>query len=489
MTGALAKKVRLDAIRAVGWKPWLSPRMTLSAMALCVVAVAILGSVAAGPLLILGALLGIVVVVVIGFYAETVLLTVLLLRPILATIPEFSIAGQQIGIDGMINWVVLASFIFVAPLRRGIPWRNPTIWMAIPFLAVMLVSLRLSTDPVFGFRQWVRFLGYFVFLWIAYTAIRQPGFLDRFRKAVVGVAVILIGLGALQMALFLREFSLAQYITLMFDAGLENRLNGFQDYPHTYGRALLVCLPVILWSAWRADRSKLKLAYYALFAVMSMAIVYTGVRSLLIGLSVALVLMLVGTRRYGMLFFFGTLFVALGFASGVFQARFSAFTDPQRALEWNSLVDRQEIWNVIDLAIVERPVRGYGLGSVYNYVSNSPLRHSSALLTAHCDYRKFLFEGGIFGGLFFFGIYLSVLMQCWFWPKSQHLAKDLARCLAGVIAGIMVMSIVEEGFQDYLSMSILWSMVGVVLGIRYSPVPQQETTDFAVSLPDRSPNA
>ncbi|MCC6154725.1 MAG: O-antigen ligase family protein [Candidatus Hydrogenedentes bacterium] len=448
------------------WSQWLTPRMTLSAVALLLVALGLFGSVAAGPLLLVAAVLGIVIIALLGFYAEAVLLAVLLVRPVLVTIPELNIAGHEIGIDGMVNWLVLAGFVLVAPVGRRAPWRLPVMWIALLFLAVMLFSLRLSTDPLFGLRQWMRFLSYFVFMAVAFHAAQEEHFVHRFRHVVAGVVVIMLAMGALQLLLLLREFSFRQYIALMFEGDLQNRLDGFQDYPHIYGTALLVCVPVMLWSAWHAVSARARYTYYALFAVASVAILYTGVRTILGALIVTVVMSFIGARKYGTLAVVGVLFVIAGFGSGVFQARLSAFTDPSRATEWNSLVDRREIWNVVDLGIAQHPIRGYGLGSIYQYVADSPLRHSSKLLTAHCDYRKFAFEGGIFAGVLFALLYLSVVLRAWFNRTHDLKTRTLNCCVAGLIAGIMVMSLVEEVFQDFLSMTLLWSLVGVALGMR-----------------------
>jgi O-antigen ligase len=327
----------------------------------------------------------------------------------------------------------------------------------------------------------MRFFSYFVFMWIAYSAARDEAFLDRFRRVVVGIVVVMLAMGALQMLLLLREFSFGEYVRLMFEGALENRLDGFQDYPHTYGTALLVCIPVLLWSAWYAATPRGRAAYYALFGLASIAILYTGVRSLLGALIVTVGVAFLGARKYAVLALFAAVFAIAGFGSGVFQARLSAFTDPARALEWNSFVDRQEIWYAVDRAIRAHPIRGYGLGSIYQYVADSPLRHSSQLLTAHCDYRKFAFEGGIIAGVLFFLMYFSVAWTSWFASAGNARIRILNRCVAALIAGIMVMSLVEEVLQDFLGMSLLWCLVGVALGSRDASAPGEQPQQSPVT--------
>ena len=66
------------------WSLWLTPRMTLSGLALLLVALGLFGSIAAGPLLLVGAGVGVALIAVLGYYAEAVLLAVLLVRPVLS---------------------------------------------------------------------------------------------------------------------------------------------------------------------------------------------------------------------------------------------------------------------------------------------------------------------------------------------------------------------------------------------------------------------
>ena len=52
------------------WSLWLTPRMTLSGLTLLLVALGLFGSVAAGPLLLVGAGVGVALIAMLGFFAE-----------------------------------------------------------------------------------------------------------------------------------------------------------------------------------------------------------------------------------------------------------------------------------------------------------------------------------------------------------------------------------------------------------------------------------
>ncbi len=417
-----------------------------------------------GPELPVLGVIGFGVVVLVAGVAELALLTVVLLRPALSVLPDFNVGGLEVGIDGMLNMLLVASFLLLIPFRARPPWKEACTWFAAFFLLVCLISLRESYRPLFGFRQWLRFLSYFVFFWIAYTA-HSERFGRRFKQVVTGTAVLLLVMGAAQMLLLLRELSLGEYVRLMLMPGLEHRLDGFQEYPHIYGNMLLVCIPVILCGAWISDNLFNRYLHYVLAFVCLAASIYTGVRSVMLALAGALVIMLVGTRKYLYLVVFGIPFVLVGFGSGVFQARMEEFTNPRRATEWTSLEDRREIWHVLDLAIANNPVMGYGLGSVYDFVSVSPLRHGNLALSSHCDYRKFAFEAGIPGGVLFGLLWLSVVWAAWRSRGAGNLKQYLCTAAAASGAGFMVIALVDEIMQDYASMTMYWVLAGTALGL------------------------
>lgn len=423
-------------------------------------------SLVVGPVYASALAFGILVVFGAVLFADWVLLLVLLFRPVLAAVPEFTVAEKQIGIDGILNIVVTVSFLLLVPIRKNPPIRKLTTWIFIAFLAVLLISLRQSSDPLFGLRQWFRLLGYGVFFWIAYTAAAaNPAFIERLKRVVVLFAVVLLGMGAVQMGYLLRQISLADYVEAMSSPGLEYRLNGFQAYPHTYANMLLVATPVVLWAAWTSKRVIWRWSGYGLAFVCMAAMVATGVRTVMGGLVAVLVVFLLGTRRFTHLAVFAALILTFGLATGVFQARIDDLVNPKRTMEWDSLDDRREIWYAVDLAIAREPLKGYGLGSTYEFVASSPLRHTTKLHSSHCDYRKFLFEAGVPGGVLFVAVWLSLIWAGWRGRGSDTAKRQLSAAVAALGCGVLVIALLEEIMQDYASMALLWSIAGAAFGL------------------------
>jgi O-antigen ligase len=435
------------------------------------------------PVPLLGALCALVALVVTATLGEWALLAVLVLRPILLVFPDLPIAGQQIGVDGILNLMVTAGLLLLIPFRKHPPVARPYTWIAAAFLVVGFLSLAQSTNPLLGFRQWFRMLGYGVFFWVAYTAvIKDERFSCRLKAVALTVAVVLLLMGACQMLLLLRQLSLGDYIRVMMEPGLEHRLDGFQDYPHTYANMLLVVTPILLLGAWsNANRGKRYLFYGVAIACMG-AIVYTGVRSAMLALAVTLTVFLVGTRRYRQLAVLGALLVVAGVGTGVFQARLDAFLNPGRSLEWTSLADRREIWYAIDAGIAERPVTGHGLGAVSEFISASPLRHTTKAHSSHCDYRKFLFEMGLPGGALYVLLWISVTWSAWRKRDPATFTGHLCAAVAAVACGVLTIALVDEVMQDYAAMVLYWTLAGAALGLAGPARTAEEVTSLPAKL-------
>ena len=352
------------------------------------------------------------------------------------------------------------------------------------FLLLMLLLLQVSSDFTFGARQWFRFYGYVVFFWMAYAAAAgDPRFVTHLRRVVVGVVLLLACMGSLQMSLLVRQAPLSEYVAMMRGHGTQYRLDGFQDYPHIFANTLLVCTPVLLWSAWTTQRPAVRLAYFGLAFGSVVAIVMTGVRSAFGAFVAILVIYLLGIRGYRRLVALLGLFVAAGLATGVFQARFDDLMNPERATEWNSLTDRQEIWHVVDRGIAAEPIRGYGLGSVDAYLAESPLRQASHAVSSHCDYRKFAFEGGVAAGVLFTLLWVSVALTAWRARRHSPSGGHLESAVAGVAVGFMVIALVDEILLDYGTMTLYWTVAGATLGMTHSKLAGEEAPGVAECIP------
>lgn len=448
--------------------PHLTPRVLFAASGLLVVLLAEVVLTAAGPwycLAALGLLTGLGVVVC---YPEASLLTMLLVRPILGTAPTLTIMGNSFGIEGIANTILFLGLVLVLPFRktRGL-FREPCFWGMALLLALTAISLRDSTDLVFGARQWLRFLGYLVFFWIAYTAASEA-FEKHLRTALLWFALIVLGIGALQFLVLLRQLSFSAFAAGMLDnsaEALDFRLDGFQDYPHTYARLMMICTCWFAALGVAAPIPRQRGMLTLLAAICLAAIVLTGVRSVLLATVIAGTVVMGLLHEYRRILVFGLLFLAIGLGTGILQARINAFSDPKRALEWTPLDDRREIWHVIDSGIRQQPMLGWGLGSIEQYVGDSPKRGASAHdIAAHCDYRKFAFEAGLPAACGFILMFAGVAWRGFRQRRLPAAQAAMSVAIAGMTAGLMVVGLVDALMQDYVSMSVYWVLAGAAMG-------------------------
>ena len=461
--------------------PQAAPTFLAGAVALGVGLLFAVGLLLTNPAFLLAALLGVVAVAAAAAQVELALLFYLLLRPLMRLIPELQVAGQHIGLDGMLNTFLAAGCLVAIPFRRSPPARKAYVWFYLGLLAVCAISLRQSLDPVFGLRQLFRFFTYLLFFWVAYTASSE-----RFAKRLLGVMTValamLVFLGAVEALLMLREMSWTQYLVGIAGEGASaRRLSGFQGLPHTYSNMLLVLMPAALWLAWRARSFVWRCLFYALLAGALVIVVIAGVRSTLIAFVVSLIVFFVGLRRYKLLAAFLLLFVFAGLATGVFRSRVERFTKSTARLEWNSMVERFESWGILSDATAQRPLQGYGLGSVELFLAHHPAKHSSRPIAAHSDFRKFAFEAGWPALILYSMFWLTILYACWRrrgagrrmggvrFGETDLLGRYLCTAAAATGAAWVTIALVDEVLQSFLVMTMWFVMAGAGLGLASKP--------------------
>lgn len=407
---------------------------------------------------------GTVLLVMAAFAAQWVLLLLLVLREFLGLLPQLTVAGVTVGVDGVATYAATAGFLFSLLFRRSYaPLRRPLVWIALAFVAVCALSLFHSSDPLFGFRQCFRFFTYIVFFWIAYTAA-DSAYVKRIVAAGLIVAATLLVLGAIQSALHFSENPLREYVRSMADSSLQWRVSGFKDYPHQYANMFLVLLPVVFWAA-RASRSKrVSVLLYTLLGACVLAIVATGVRSAMLAFVVECVVFLGALRRFRLLAAALLLFTAAGLGTGVFQARLDVFLNPERSHEWTSLDERRMQWAILDEAIRKHPIRGHGVGSVEEFLMDSP-KSRGRWKSAHMDYRKFLFEAGLPGLVLYVLTMLALIHAGWRRRGSETLGQHLAAGVAAVGCAWLTIAAFDEVYQDWYPLTFWWVMAGVALGL------------------------
>ena len=431
------------------------------------------GSVLVVPLAVFGALLGGLMLLLAVRYLDWALLVFMWLRPFSRLLPTFTVGEQAVAVDGFLSIGVVVACFLVLCLRPPPLFRRAHVRIFLAFLLLGLATLPQSTDWVFGARQLFRFSSYLVFFLAAYS-IADERFIRRLINALIFVAAAMVVLGLVDAHQLIGGSSWKSYLISISGAGsFSARIAGFQGVPHTFANFFLLLTPVVLWRAWSANRRAYRAAYYALVLACLAMMLAAGVRDVMICSVIVMIVLFVGLRRYRMLLCGLTILVIAGFASGIFQARAARFLNPQARLEWNSMVEREETWHLVDLAIKERPLRGYGLGSSDSFIGQSPLKHSSHDVAAHCDYRKFAFELGVLGGLLYAGMWISFILAAWRRRGKGEYPPSREAYLCAVIAATgcawMVIALVNQVFQSFLIISLWFILAGTAMKLANGP--------------------
>lgn len=420
------------------------------------------------PLVAVG-FLGAIGLIIAAGNVELAILCYLVLRPLMRVIPEFQVAGQTVGVDGFLNTFLAGACLLALPFRRRSPIAKPYVWFYAALLAIAVVSLRLSLDPVLGERQIFRFFTYMLFFWIAYTASSET-FAKRLVWVMTMALTILILLGVLQTLLMLRDMSWHQYLVAIAGEGSTGkRISGYQGLPHTYSNLIIVLMPAVLWLAWHATSLVPRLVFYGLLGAALTMIVVSGVRSALIAFAAMLVVFFVGQKQYRFLAALLLLFIALGFGTGMFQSRIERFVKPTASIDWNSMVERRESWAILTAATKQQPFKGYGIGTVEQFLAKSPQKHSSRPIAAHSDFRKFAFETGLPGFFCYAAFWGSILYACWRRRGTLPLGRYLCTAAAATGAAWMAIALVDEMLQSFLVMTMWFVLAGTGLGLIREP--------------------
>lgn len=448
-------------------------------MALIAVGVALVSGAVGGALWVVAIFAALTAAVAVAVWPEWSLLGMIILREVIHLIPEFSVAGRIIGIDGMITYGLIAGMVLSLPVRKHVPLFHAITICALLFLTVCALSLTRSLDPIFGARQCVRFFSYLVFFWIAASA-NPDRFGPWFMRAIRVAALIVLSLGVAELILIFSQMSFSEYVNALTSILGSTRLAGFRELPHAYGYILLMIAPLVAYTGLQSKRRPQQLFWLAVVGVCAAFIIMTGVRSVAGAFAIEMAALLLLTRRFVMLGAFAALFVVIGFGTGIVQARMDVFLNPLRAgIEWDSLTERRETWYLLNIASNDRPLRGHGIGSVEIFVAESPLKHRSTAASAHSDYRKFWFETGVPGAVLYVAVMGLVIYYAFRSRSRPGVQGHIACCVVATGLAWLTIAFVDEVLQDFHVMTIWWTCAGIAIAHRVQSTPE-ETPDHAV---------
>jgi probable O-glycosylation ligase (exosortase A-associated) len=306
--------------------------------------------------------------------------------------------GQTLPLAALVGGATLAGFLFTKD-RKPLP-RSGTVFLILLFFAHITVSSALSYDPTLAWAKWN-----WVSKILLMTLVTLCLFQERARlRYLYMVPALGLGFYGFKGGLWVLR------------TGGDNRLFGpeksfFADN-NTYGLALAMALPLLLYLSREETRPWLKRLMRAMFALTIIAVLFTYSRGAFLGLAV--VMAVVVWRSPWRLRFatvvLVTAFIAAPLIPGQLKDRIGSLTQQDSAeTRDTSTTGRIEAWQTAWGIAVAHPFFGEGFKALWNttiwnvYYGNDYL----AVRDVHSLYFEILSEHGLLG----FFIYLAILLS------------------------------------------------------------------------------
>jgi O-antigen ligase len=200
-----------------------------------------------------------------------------------------------------------------------------------------------------------------------------------------------------------------------------------------------------------------RLTYTPVLMISLATMVLTQARSPILAFSVAVLVVLIMSRRFGLLVFFGFL------AGSTLLTQYGALVYEflrrgQDAESLTSLTGRVDFWQASFQAIGERPIGGYGANAGGRYVLQSAF--GEARSSVHSTWVGVLVDTGAIG------LVLLVIATCatWFWLfnlRSHAMGNPLSRLLWFECLGVLTVLFVRSIF----SVDLVWAWDVLLLGL------------------------
>jgi len=308
--------------------------------------------------------------------------------------------GRSLPLAALVGGATLAGFLFTKD-RKPLP-RSWTVFLLLLFFAHITASSALSYDPALAWAKWN-----WVSKIVLMTLVTLCLFQERARLRYLYL-VPALGLG-------FYGFKGGLWV---LRTGGGNRLWGpdksfFADN-NTYGLALAMILPLLLYLSREEPRPWLKQLMRAMFGLTIIAILFTYSRGAFLGLAVV---MAVVVWRSPWRLRFATVvlivaFIAVPLMPGQLKDRIGSLTQQDSAeTRDTSTTGRIEAWQTAWGIAVTHPFFGEGFKALWSteiwntYYGNDYL----AVRDVHSLYFEVLGEHGILGFLIYLGILLSTL--------------------------------------------------------------------------------
>lgn len=380
------------------------------------------------------------------------------------------------------NAYTMAAFVFLLLLfhagamhRRD--WRldvkgigfYPLVVLGSMVLAVVFSHVRVLST---------RFLAYHISaalcVLVTVSAVRQIRDLKRV-AAGAGVCVLASSLYGVLQRLQGIEVN-ASYVDLSLNEGMPGRVFSFYENPNTFAEVLLLLLPLVLALAISGRRPLWRLAWGAVFAVGSVAMVMTYSRATWVGFACALVVMVFLWRPRLLPLFVVLCVLAAPLLPSTVWNRIMTIGN----LSDSSTASRFPLYDAALRVIRRSPVSGAGLGTaaVQSYIRRYNLyRGVAPFVHAHNFYLEVWIEAGLLGAASF------VAAMLWNIKRAAHTVRhcgdSAARTItcgaAAALCGSMVCGLADYLWNYPRVMCIFWFVFAVALsGVKLCLNPEEE---------------
>lgn len=307
--------------------------------------------------------------------------------------------GRTLPLAVMVGGATLLGFIFTRE-KKPLPWSSTVVLMFLFTIHITITTL-LTFNPEYSWPKWNEVTKIFLMTFVTLCLFQDR---EKLRYLYM-VPALCLGFYGLKSGLWVFRTT--------GDARIWGPEKSFYADNNTFGLALSMILPLLLYLSREETRPWLKGVMRAMFGFTIIAILFTYSRGAFLGLCVILGVLIWRSPwrlRFGAFFLVVTL-VALPLAPQQLRARFESISDQESAeTRDNSTAGRIEAWTTAWHIAIAHPFFGEGFKALRNadlwneYYGTTYL----AVRDVHSLYFEVLSEHGLVG----FAIYLAILTSC-----------------------------------------------------------------------------
>ncbi len=401
-------------------------------------------------------LFGGLAVVLIGvvFYANRKIILILYLLTIV-NLDYFKLLSEpfNLTIDILFSFTIM--FLALPLFISGkLAWRSTPIQKAfLLYLAVTLVCVILSIEPLISFKRWLRYVNYFFLLCLIMDIARDRATIDNLTRVIIYASVIPCLTG--YYGLFTRTSNLIGE-NLRFIYGIDMvRIKSTLSHANTFGLFLsLIISATIGFMLRKKERTDLSSNFF-MIVVMSLAIpmlYFTYSRIGWIVTTLALLLILFLHKKWRLLTITPWIFLLILWRLPGLVTRWSDIIDTTQpdSLDWR--------WSLYVFSLnkfVNKPIFGSGPGTFLEYVS------FGKGYSQHHLWIGSLVEVGVLGTLAYAILFAVVWVQLIKFARTKPTALNFLAL--AIFSAMMIVSITGDPFDVPSVVIYLWALISLAV--------------------------